>query len=339
MTGSYQAESQNFLSKENVLAFPEYDTKDRIFAALYFMVGYGFIYVFTGVTDLWPLSVFTVFYAVVVLLYLKAKHKTPPAESWFWLAVMLAVGLPLAFWTVLYFLQVLALMVVTAYWTLAASGKLLDNGTSQWVFFDGWNALAIVPFKNFLCQVRVLFGNGTGKEAEETGNRNGIAILLGILLAVPALFMILPLLSSADAGFEQLVGEIVRYIQSHLIQTFIRIIFSIPVSFYLFGLMFGGISGRNTDCIRKEKLQAAGNSIRRLHDTTVCTALGILCFRMEQPSIQAHVLRCLRLGLTKGQILDAIETTIIPGGAPTFSCGLVNALKAFKQFDEENANK
>ena len=61
MTGSYQAESQNFLSKENVLAFPEYDTKDRIFAALYFMVGYGFIYVFTGVTDLCPLSVFTVF--------------------------------------------------------------------------------------------------------------------------------------------------------------------------------------------------------------------------------------------------------------------------------------
>lgn len=278
MTGSYQAESQNFLSKENVLAFPEYDTKDRIFAALYFLVGYGFIYVFTGVTDLWPLSVFTVFYAVVVLLYLKAKHKTPPAESWFWLAVMLAIGLPLAFWTVLYFLQVLALMVVAAYWTLAASGKLLDNRTSQWVFFDGWNALAIVPFKNFLCQVRVLFGNGTGKEAEETGNKNGIAILLGILLAVPALFMILPLLSSADAGFEQLVGEIVRYIQSHLIQTFIRIIFSIPVSFYLFGLMFGGISGWNTDCIRKEKLQAAGNNIRRIPDTTVCTALGILCF-------------------------------------------------------------
>ena len=68
-------------------------------------------------------------------------------------------------------------------------------------------------------------------------------------------------------------------------------------------------------------------------------ALGIICFRMEQPSITAHVLRCLRLGLKKGEILDAIETTIIPGGAPTFSCGLVNALKAFKIYDEEVANK
>ena len=103
MTNREQMENQDFLTTVNVPAFPEYDTKDRIFAALYFLVGYGFIYVFTGVTEFGPLSVFTVFYAAVVLLYLKVKHKTPPAESWFWLAVMLAVGLPLAFWTVLYF--------------------------------------------------------------------------------------------------------------------------------------------------------------------------------------------------------------------------------------------
>ena len=278
MTNREQMENQDFLTTVNVPAFPEYDTKDRIFAALYFLVGYGFIYVFTGVTEFGPLSVFTVFYAAVVLLYLKVKHKTPPKESWFWLAVMMAIGIPLGFWTVLYLFQILALMAVAAYWTLAASGRLLDYRTSQWIFFDGWNALAVVPFKNFLCQIRVLFGNVTGKEAEDTGKKNGLAILLGILLAVPALFIILPLLSSADAGFEQLVGELVRYIQNHLLQTFIRILFSIPVSFYLFGLMFGGISGRNTDCIQKEKLRAAGKSIRRIPDTAVCTALGILCF-------------------------------------------------------------
>ena len=278
MTNSYQSESQDFLSTVNVPAFLEYETQDRIFATLYFLLGYGFIYAFTGVTEFWALSVFTVLYATVVLLYLKAKHMTPPAESWFWLAVMLAMGIPLAFWTVLYFFQVLALMVVAAYWTLAASGRLLDHRTSQWIFFDSWNALAVVPFKNFLCQMRILFGSGIGKAEEETGQKNSISILLGILLAVPALFVALPLLSSADAGFEQLVGEMVRYIQNHLLQTFIRMILAVPVSFYLFGLMFGGISGRNTDCIQKEKLRVAGQSIRRIPDTAVCTALGILCF-------------------------------------------------------------
>lgn len=278
MTNSYQSESQDFLSTVNVPAFLEYETQDQIFAALYFLLSYGFIYAFTGVTEFWALSVFTVLYATVVLLYLKAKHMTPPAESWFWLAVMLAMGIPFAFWTVLYFFQVLALMVVAAYWTLAASGRLLDHRTSQWIFFDSWNALAVVPFKNFWCQMRILFGSGIGKAEEETGQKNSISILLGILLAVPALFVALPLLSSADAGFEQLVGEMVRYIQNHLLQTFIRMILAVPVSFYLFGLMFGGISGRNTDCIQKEKLRVAGQSIRRIPDTAVCTALGILCF-------------------------------------------------------------
>ncbi|MGN0335516.1 MAG: DUF4153 domain-containing protein [Lachnospiraceae bacterium] len=278
MTDNYQKENRDFLSTVNFPDFPIYETQDRIFAAVYFLLGYGFIYVFTGAGRIEAFSVFTIFYAAVVLLYLKAKHKTPPAESWFWLAVMLAIGIPLAFWTVLYFFQVLALMAVAAYWTLAASGRLLDHRTSQWIFFDSWNALAVVPFRNFSCQVRVLFGSDGRKTEEEIGQKNGLSILLGILLAVPALLVALPLLSSADAGFEQLVGGMVRYIQDHLLQTFLRSILAVPVSFYLFGLMFGGISGRNTDCLQKEKLRAAGQSIRRVPETAVCVALGILCF-------------------------------------------------------------
>lgn len=279
MTYENQEGSQKSLPVLSAPIFPQYGAEDRIFAVIYLLVGYGFIYLFTGIMERWAYSVFTVFYAAVVLLYLWAKGRKPPAESWFWLGVMLAVGIPFAFWTVLSIFHIPALMAAAAYWTLSASGRLLDGRTSQWVFFDGWNALAAVPFGNFGCQVRVLFFSGEEETEEGKRRRHGAAasVLLGVLLAVPALIIILPLLSSADAGFEHLAGELVRYIEEHLLMTFIRIIFAVPVSLYLFGLIFGGITGRKTDCIRKEKLQETGRKIRVIPDAAVCTALGILC--------------------------------------------------------------
>lgn len=61
----------------------KYGVEDKIFALVYLLVGYGFIYVFTGAMETSALSVFTVFYSAAVLLYLWAKDRKPPMESWF----------------------------------------------------------------------------------------------------------------------------------------------------------------------------------------------------------------------------------------------------------------
>lgn len=260
--------------------FPKYEAIDRIFAVIYLAVGYGFIYAFTNYSYNfsfeWALVLFTLAYVAVVLFYLWAKGCVPSQESWFWLGVMLALVLPFPFWSVLYLFQVLALMAAAAYWTLSAAGKLLAGKTSQWVFFDGWNALALVPFGNFFCQMRVLFGGRKTEEAEAKKS-TWRAVLLGLLLALPALFIVLPLLSSADAGFEQLTGALVTYIQEHLLGIFVRFLFAVPVSCYLYGLIFGSIYGRNTDSISTERLWKAGQGIKRVPDMAVCTALGVLC--------------------------------------------------------------
>ncbi len=257
------------------LMFPKCEIADRFFAVVYMLVGYCFIYVFTGAYNASALSMFTVLYVAVVLCYLWAKEIRPPAESWFWLAVVLAVGIPFGFYTILYVFQVLALMAAAAYWTLSASGRLLLGGkTSQWVFFDFWNAVAMVPFGNF-CQVRVLTKDQSVPEEEKKESHMG-AILLGVALTIPALIIILPLLASADAGFQRMVGGVVEYIKLHMLIILIRVILAIPVSEYLFGLAFGGIHGRNTDRIQTEKLQETGKRIRKISDTAVCTALIVV---------------------------------------------------------------
>lgn len=255
----------------------ETEFADKIFAVLYLLVGYLFIYIFTAGYHTWELSAFTLLYALIVLTYLRMKKIHPPKESWFWLAVLLAIGIPFAFWSVLYIFQILALMGVAGYWTLSASGRLLQDGkTSRWILFDGWNAFAAVPFGNFGSQIQV-FLDKKQKDGQEKADHPILAILLGIVIAIPVLVIILPLLSSADAGFERLIGGMAEYIREHLLIVLLRGVFAIPVSFYLYGLIFGGISGRKTDTFQTEKLMAMGQQAKRVPCIAACTVLTVVC--------------------------------------------------------------
>lgn len=271
------------------------DNKDRIFALIYLLLGYGFIYTFSAGYFGRNLAVFTVFYVAAVLAYNLEKGKKLTTESVFWACVAVGIGVPGAFWSIMPGLQVLALIVAAAYWTLTASGRLLEEGkTSHWIFFDLWNAGVFVPFSNFGCQLRVLLGGGRsaagteeikGAAPEEkagtagTGSRMRYAagIGCGLLLAIPVLMIVLPLLSSADARFEAILGNLGIYLSEHFLATLIRILFSLPVSAYLFGLVYGSINGRYTDRIDRKKVMAAGEKARLLPDAAFYTALGILC--------------------------------------------------------------
>jgi AhpD family alkylhydroperoxidase len=62
--------------------------------------------------------------------------------------------------------------------------------------------------------------------------------------------------------------------------------------------------------------------------TRELVALGILAYRRDANAVKAHILRALRLGATKQELLEAIETTIVPGGAPTFFVGLSALMQA-----------
>ena len=250
------------------------DKKDRIFALLYFILGYGFIYVF--VADHFKyIGIYTVFYAALMLGYLYAKGKKPTKESWFWLVIMLMIGIPFPFWSALGSVQPIALVFTAAYWSMAASSRLIEKSTSNWVFFDWFNSLTIVPCSNFTCQFRVL------KEGE--GQKNKLrryvgSVLLGVAIAIPVLFIILPLLFKADAGFERVMNDLMRWLISERILIILfRILISIPVSCYLYGLVYGTVSGRITDRIDKDVTRRTGEQIRKMPDVTTVTVMALVC--------------------------------------------------------------
>ncbi len=261
------------------------DILDKIIAALYLGMGYLFIWMFTASVPDWSLSGFTILYAGMVLGYLYSKRKIPSKESWFWFAVMLLIGIPITFYSVFPLIQILALIGVAAYWTLSAGGRLIDDGkTSGFVGYDVWNALGAVPFLNFLIQGKVLLSlteqavddNLEAEKVDEqkTGKMStSAAILLGIAIVIPIFCILLPLLSSADAGFESLLGGVTDYILGHMLAFFFRMIFAIPVSYYLYGLVYGSVYGKNTNRITEQKIIRARQTARFLPMPAVGTIL------------------------------------------------------------------
>jgi len=65
--------------------------------------------------------------------------------------------------------------------------------------------------------------------------------------------------------------------------------------------------------------------------TRELVAIAILASRGLSDAVYEHCKRALRHGATKQELMEAIETTIVPGGAPTFGTGL----KALMMIEEE----
>ena len=57
-------------------------------------------------------------------------------------------------------------------------------------------------------------------------------------------------------------------------------------------------------------------------------AIALLAFRgAENAGLVAHMKRAIRLGATKEELFEVLETCLVPGGAPTFHRGLCALLE------------
>lgn len=251
------------------------DGIDKGFALIYLLIGYGLVYVFSSFPHFnRNIALYTLAYVIGVLAYVFARKQKPAGESFFWLAILLGVGVPYGFWSVMRFVQILALIVVAGYWTLSVTGVLLkDNKSSEWIMADLWNAFIIIPFYNFACQFRVL---KSAIRNSRSGNKV-ISACLGLCIAIPVLAVVLPLLSNADRGFHQLLVESGYYFYRHLFANILRFVLSLPISAYMFGLIYGCLRHRNTDHFHMEDISKTMQKTRCIPDTAIHTAIILVC--------------------------------------------------------------
>lgn len=255
------------------------DKWDKIFAVAYLFLGYGLWK--TGQYDsFFNISGFVLFYIAVVSLYCFVKGFHINGEKIFWSIILLGIGLPYGYYSIMPLAQLGMLAIVGAYWTLVMTEALiLEGNTSSWVFLDVWHALVILPFSNFLCQIRVLLQSLFYKSQKKTG----IMILLGIGISLPVLVIILPVLSQADAEFSRMLTRVCERVFVFEGGLFLQLCIEIPVvvilSSLMFGTVYGGIYQRNIEKdICKEYKEISGEGFHIIPDVAIYTFAGIIGF-------------------------------------------------------------
>ena len=253
------------------------DRWDKIFAAAYLILGYC-LWKAGQYESFINISGFVILYIAVVSAYCFVKGFHVNGEKIFWSMILLGIGVPYGYYSIMPLMQMGMLAAVGAYWTLVMTDALVSEGrTSSWVLLDVWYALVILPFSNFLCEIRVML-QGLWKKSQK---RTGRMILLGIGISLPVLAVILPVLSHADAGFAQMVqGVFGRILNSSIvIDVCIKILITLILASFMFGTVYGGIYKRNIDkSFCENYVEKSGEGFHIVPDVAVYTFAGVIGF-------------------------------------------------------------
>ena len=253
---------------------------------------YVLAYVYLG-SEWWTLPLFTAgFLAAGEYLCRDMKR---PLESWVWLACVVMIAGCLT-WRNLHpnqydsrldvqvmqeyaipsFLAFLALHILAVYWFLCRSGRLTGGESGHLLPLDALYAFVIIPFKNFFLRIRcVVFALKPKKERKLNAGAAAAAVLAAFVVLV-LLVMAMTQLSAADDTFSRLLEGLRVALTPDLDQVwFYRLLLSLPVGAYVFGLLAG--LGRETPESMRGRGASAEAALPRLRvvpEAVWLTALG-----------------------------------------------------------------
>ncbi len=257
----------------------EPDRKDGIFALFAFVLGFCFAHWVLFSWQGWGVTMFTLGYCATVNVYLLKKGVHIQRAGWFWLAVVLLTGISFSLWANkgLGPWPGLLLFCSAIYWIICAAGLQILGETSNLIGLDFYNALFVIPFKNFGCQYKSLAFLHRNKQAE---SRQFFSIMLGLLLTLIVAAIVIPLLMKADSGgFSRISSGFLTFLQRMKIDVWETIaygILAIPIGAYVFGLVAGSVHKRGCNTLKIDNTQKIFSGIQILPPATVYTLLGLL---------------------------------------------------------------
>ena len=183
-----------------------------------------------------------VFYIVIVEASAYFIHKERTKESILWATFLLFQGILLGFDRSFEFEKLVFLHATVIYYTLCRFQKLSLPNTSATILLDFFQGWIIQPFSHIFARmihvIKYILTHIRSKQIK--------TILFSIVILIPLVLFALGQLSAIDQNFSALTNSLFRFIFHELISmNFYRIIWSIPVGAYLFGLI--------SSCILSEK--------------------------------------------------------------------------------------
>jgi len=246
---------------------------DFAFSIAAFVLGYLFSrWVFFSWQG-WGVSAFTTAYLLTITVYLVKKGAfVNNLASWFWMAVTWAAGASFTLWENAGFggIRAMFLFCSAVYYVITASGNAIMGKTGNYLLIDGFNAVILIPFRNYFNQYVCFKVLGKREKRGKT-----LPIILGVMIALIIVAMLVPLLRSADSGGFSIIMDsfidIFRFIDIDII---FYIGFAIPVAAYLYGLVSGAAHKKGTDIIKPEPAKEVVGIMRCLQPISIYIVLG-----------------------------------------------------------------
>lgn len=231
------------LSKKKGVKEPiQYSKEDFLFSLAMPLLGFLFI---KWIAAPWAnsyqmgagVAAFTLCFIVAVLAWFGPRQLRQQREAAIYFAIVLLAGSHFMIYEnpLLQRTGLGLLIVLAAYCVLVLGEKRIEKQLGSYLPLDMLGALVQLPFEYFGKLFAILLD---GVKKRKNG-RSLIMLLLGMLLALPACLYIGLLLKSADAAFEQFWHYIMENFFEDAAITAFQIFISIPVSMYLYGLVYG----------------------------------------------------------------------------------------------------
>jgi len=248
---------------------------DAIFVLLTFLSGYLFVWLVNPFNLGFGVTLFTLCFCSMTLLYMRSQGMPSTKQSNCWLAIILLSSINFSLFSneTLQFFNLIFLMGCTAYWVAVLSSTRLEKSLGRYFVPDMVNQLFKVPFCNFGCSTKILKRSAVKNKKSKVL----LASLCGALVAIPLICVVLSLLIQADQAFQTVMQQITANIGEQVITFLLRLLPAFLVGSYLFGLLYGNIHKRYVDTITAEKSTRFSQKCKRFPTAASITALCLLC--------------------------------------------------------------
>ncbi|MCL1849051.1 MAG: DUF4173 domain-containing protein [Clostridiales bacterium] len=245
-----------------------YDREDLVFAPVIFVLGFLFVKLI-GAAALTKIRlglgvmVFTFLFISVVMVWFKRKGAVVDRSVGAMLLVMALLSAYVAIYQniALQAFALLILIVLAAYAVLALGKARIEEEVGAFLPFDLVASLLTIPLSHF----GKIFAICSRGMKERKGGRTFITASCGAVLAVPVYYYVGMLLQRADAVFASLWQRILWSILSEdMVVTLFQILVSLPVSMYLYGLIFGTVRKKGAPPIEREMAVAVAEKAKAL---------------------------------------------------------------------------
>lgn len=245
--------------------------RDVALALLLLACGYLFCRLILEAPPGLGVTVFFSVFSVIALFYLAPKGFSKGSAACFVLTGLAALQFSVLSNPNLQPFLLLFLMGCVVYSVAAVCGTRLEPKLGGLFLADLTNQIWNVPFRNFFCNFRVLFARKNRRA------KTALAVLIGVVIALPLLAVIATLLVSADAAFESVASSLLGWLEEQFARFLVWLLPSFLIGCYLFGLLYGNRHSRCADSITSEKATGARRAAQVLPAAAFATTLGLVC--------------------------------------------------------------